>query len=64
MTRASMAETFIRDWASHLCATNESRVMMTEELRALVDKAYSDGLMDGRAELRIEIEGLIAGMAQ
>lgn len=64
MTRTSLTESFIRDWASHLCETDESRVMMASELRALVDKGYDDGLRDGRAELRIEIEQMIEGMAK
>lgn len=64
MTRTCLTEAFIRDWAAHICPTDESRVMMTEELRALVDKAYDDGLRDGRAELRIEIEGLIEGLSK
>lgn len=64
MMRSNMTETFICDWASHICPTDESRVMMAEELKALVDKAYDDGLRDGRAELRIEIEGLIEGLSQ
>ena len=55
MTRTCLTEAFIRDWAAHICPTDESRVMMTEELRALVDKAYDDGLGDGRAEMYDEM---------
>lgn len=64
MSRASLTEAFIRDWASHLCETDESRVMMASELRALVGKAYDDGLRDGRAEMRIEIESLIERLSK
>lgn len=64
MTRSNLTEAFIRDWAAHICPTDESRVMMAEELRALVAAAYDDGLRDGRAELRIEIEQMIEGMAK
>ena len=55
MTRTCLTETFIRDWAAHICPIDESRVMMAEELRALVAKAYDDGLGDGRAEMYDEM---------
>ena len=57
--RVRLAEQFVRDWASHICATDESRVMLREELMALVGAAYNDGYTNGREEMRAEIERLI-----
>lgn len=62
--RTRKIEEFVRDWASHLCETDESRVTFREELTALVSAAWDGGLEAGRAEMRAEIERLIEGLAK